>query len=146
MGWWFGGSVSIEQFWWGILDKNNIQSFHLCMISGNRDEAWPIYHVWPISERFKLGWSSGTCLAFCHWLNTGKVDGSCPIVFVLTQSYPCDTWFVCNTLRELAMSNLGQQLLFCLSITWSKCCNAYRDLWVMTIPHLNEFSADAILN
>ena len=35
--------------------KNNIHSFHLCMISGNRDEAWPMYLVWPISERFVLG-------------------------------------------------------------------------------------------
>ena len=52
MGWWFGGSVGIEPFWWIILDKNNIHSFHLCMISGNQDDAWPMYHVWPISERF----------------------------------------------------------------------------------------------
>ena len=35
-------------------------------------------------------------------------------------------------LAELAVSNLGQ-LLFCLSITWSRCRNAYRDLWIMTI-------------
>ena len=28
---------------------------HLCMISGNRDETWPMYLVWPISERFMLG-------------------------------------------------------------------------------------------
>ena len=32
---------------------------------------------------------------------------------------------------ELAVSNLGQPL-FCLSITWSRCRNAYRDLWIMT--------------
>ena len=50
MGWWFGGSVGIEPFWWIILDKNNIHSFHLCMISGNQDEAWPMYHGWPISR------------------------------------------------------------------------------------------------
>ena len=61
---------------------------------------------------------------------------------VLTQSYQCGTWFVCSILRELAVSNLGQPL-FCLSITWSRCRNAYRDLWIMTIalpcfnvPHL----------
>ena len=51
---------------------------------------------------------------------------------VLTQSYQCGTWFVCSILRELAVSNLGQPL-FCLSITWSRCRNAYRDLWIMTI-------------
>ena len=51
---------------------------------------------------------------------------------VLTQSYQCGTWFVCSILRELAVSNLGQPL-FCLSITWSRSRNAYRDLWIMTI-------------
>ena len=54
---------------------------------------------------------------------------------VLTQSYQCGTWFVCSILRELAVSNLGQPL-FCLSITWSRCRNAYRDLWIMTITML----------
>ena len=132
MGWWYGSSVGKEQFWWRIWDKNNIHSFHLCMISENQDEAWPMYHVWPISERFMLGWFGGTWPACCHWLNTGTVDGCCPIMFVLTQSYPCDTWYVCSTLRELAVSNLGQ-LLFCRSITWSRCRKAYQDLWIMTI-------------
>ena len=33
---------------------------------------------------------------------------------------------------DVAVSNLGQPL-FCLSITWSRCRNAYRDLWIMTI-------------
>ena len=132
MGWWFYGSVGIEQFWWGISDKNNIHSFHLCMISGNRNEAWPMYHVWPMSKRFMLEWSGGTWPVCCHWPNTGRVDGRCPIMFVLTQSYPCDAWFVCSTLRELAVNNLGQ-LQFCLSITWSRCPNAYQDLWIMTI-------------
>ena len=51
---------------------------------------------------------------------------------VLTQSYQCGTWFVCSILRELAVSNLGQPL-FCLSITWSRYRNAYRDLWIVTI-------------
>ena len=138
MGWWFDGSVSIEQFWWGILIKSNIKSFHLCMILGNRDEVRPMYHVWPISECFMLGWSGGTWPACCHWLNTGKVNRRCPIMFVLTQSYPCDMWFVCSTLQKLAVSNLGQPL-FCLSITWSRCRNAYayRDLWIMTIAGTN---------
>ena len=140
MGWCFGGFVDIEQFWWSILDKNNIHSFHLCMISGNQDEAWPTYHVWPISERFMLGWFGGTWPACCHWLNTGTVGGRCPIMFVLTQSYHSDTWFFCSTLRELAVSNLGQ-LLFCRSITWSRCHNAYRDLWIMTVlPEYSGFS------
>ena len=58
-GWWFCGSVCIEQCWWRILDKNNIHSFHLCMISESRDEAWPMYHMWPISERFMLQCLSG---------------------------------------------------------------------------------------
>ena len=35
-------------------------------------------------------------------------------------------------LQHLAVSNLGQPL-FCLSFTWSRCRNAYRDLWIMTI-------------
>ena len=132
MGWRFDGSVGIEQFWWGILDKNNIHSFHLCMISGNHDEAWPMYLAWPISERFMLGRYGGTWHACCHWPNTGRVDGRCPIMSVLTQSYQCGTWFVWSTLPELAVCNLGQ-LLFCLTITWSRCRNAYRDLWIMTI-------------
>ena len=117
MGWWFGGSVRTEQFWWRISDKNDIYSYHQCTISGDHDEAWPMYHVWPISERFMLEWSGGTWLTCCHWLNTGKVDGRCPIMFVLTQSYPCDTWLFCSTLLVRAVSNLGQPL-FCLSITW----------------------------
>ena len=118
--------------------KNNIHSFHLSMISGNCDEAWPMYLVWPISERFMLGQSGGTWPACCHWPNTGRVDARCPIMSVLTQSYQCGTWFVCSILRELAVSNLGQPL-FCLSITWSRCRNAYRDLWIMTIgPFLAE--------
>ena len=62
----------------------------------------------------------------------GRVDARRPIMSVLTQSYQCCMWFVCSILRELAVSNLGQ-LLFCLSITWSRCRNAYRDLWIMTI-------------
>ena len=132
MGWWFDGSVGIEQFWQGILHKKHIHSFHLCMISWNRDEAWPMYLVWPISERFVLGQSGGTWPACCHWPNTGRVDARCPIMSVLTQSYQCGTWFVCSILRELAVSNLGQPL-FCLSITWSRCHNAYRDLWIKTI-------------
>ena len=108
------------------------------MISGNRDEAWPMYLVWPISERFVLGLSGGTWPACCHWPNTGRVDARCPIMSVLTQSYQCGTWFVCSILRELAVSNLGQPL-FCLSITWSRCRNAYRDLWIMTIgSHLTR--------
>ena len=79
-----------------------------------------------------FGWSGGTWQACCHWLNAGKVDGSCPIMFVLIQSYPCDTWFFYSILRQLAVSSVGQ-LLFCLSSTWSRCRNAYRDLWIMTI-------------
>ena len=102
------------------------------MISGNQDEAWPMYHVWRISARFMHGWFGGTWLACCHWLNTGPVSGRCPIMFVLTQPYQCDTCFFCSTLRKLAVSNLGQ-LLFCRPITWSRCRNAYRDLWIMTI-------------
>ena len=135
IGWCFGGFVGIEQFWWRILDKNSIHSFHLCMISGNQDEAWPMYHVWPISERFMHGWFGGTWLACCHWLNTGPVSGRCPIMFVLTRPYQCDTCFFCSTLRKPAVSNLGQ-LLFCRSITRSRCRNAYRDLWIMTIVQL----------
>ena len=130
VGWCFGGSVCTEQFLWRILDKKN-HGFYICKLLGKRDEAWPMYHVWPISKRFMHGWSGGKLRACFHWLNTGMVDGRCPIMFVLTQSYPCATWFVCSTLRELAVGNLGQ-LLFCLSITWSRYRNAYRDLWIIT--------------
>ena len=56
---------------------------------------------------------------------------------VLTQSDQCGTWFVCSILRELAVSNLGQPL-FCLSITWSRYRNAYRDLWIMTIDQIHK--------
>ena len=69
----------------------------------------------------------------------GRVDARRPIMSVLTQSYQCCMWFVCSILRELAVSNLGQ-LLFCLSITWSRCRNAYRDLWIMTIT--SSFSTE----
>ena len=69
---------------------------------------WGMYHVWPISKCFMLGWSGGIWLACCHWLNTGMVDRRCPIMVVLTQPYPCDRWFVCSTLWELAVSNVGQ--------------------------------------
>ena len=79
--------------------------------------AWVVR--WQVTGMFSLA---------IHWL----VGGRCPIMYVLTQSYPRDTWFVCNTLRELAVSNLGQ-ILVCLSITWSRYRNAYRDLWIMTI-------------
>ena len=81
-----------------------------------------------------LGQSGGTWPACCHWPNTGRVHARCPIMSVLTQSYQCGTWFVCSIVRELAVSNLGQPL-FCLSITWSRCRNAYRDLWIMTIKY-----------
>ena len=37
MGWCFGGSVGIEPFWWIILDKNNIHSFHLCTCAWFRE-------------------------------------------------------------------------------------------------------------
>ena len=41
---------------------------------------------------------------------TGTVDGHCPIMFVLTHSYPCDRGFVYSTLRDPAVNNLGQLL------------------------------------
>ena len=119
MGWWFVCSAGKVQFWWRIFWDKNIHSFHLCMISGNRDEAWPIYRVWPISERSILGWSGGMPPAFCHWLNTGMADGRSPIMFVLTQAYPCDT---STSVLPINM--------------WSRCCNAYRDLWIMPIVSL----------
>ena len=41
------------------------------MISGNRDEAWPMYLAWPIPERFMLGviWWHVTCMLSLagHW-------------------------------------------------------------------------------
>ena len=65
-----------------------------------------------------------------HWHSRRALSNH---VFAHSQS--CDTWFFCSTLRELAVSNLGQ-LLFCRSITWPRCRNAYRDLWIMTIGGL----------
>ena len=84
-----------------------------------------------------LGWSGAMWPTCCHWLNTDMVNGRCPIVFVLTQSYPCDTWIICSTLRQLAVSNLGQ-LLFCLSVTWSRCRNACRNVWIKIIVKLSK--------
>ena len=128
MGWWFGGSVGIEQFWWRILDKNNIHSFHLCMISGNQVEAWPMYPVWPISARFMLGWFGGTWPACCplaeHWHGQRALSNHVCAHSVIAM------WHV--IFLQHLVSNLGQ-LLFCRSITWPRCSNAYRDLWIMTI-------------
>ena len=41
------------------------------------------------------GWPGDMWPACCHWLNTGMVDGRCPIMFVLTQSLSRlrDFWF-----------------------------------------------------
>ena len=38
----FGGFIGIKQFWWRILDKNNIHSFHLCPISKS---WWDVVYV-----------------------------------------------------------------------------------------------------
>ena len=101
--------------WWGV-------AYVPCMTNLWALCAWVIrWHV--------------TCMLSLA-ANTGRVDARCPIMSVLTQSYQCGTWFVCSILRELAVSNLGQPL-FCLSITWSRCRNAYRDLWIMTITWTN---------
>ena len=62
-----------------------------------------MYHVWPISKRFMFGWFGGMWPACCHWLNTGTLGGRCPIMFVFTQSYQCDTWFLCSTLRGYSL-------------------------------------------
>ena len=96
--------------WWGV-------AYVPCMTNLPALYAWVIRcHV--------------TCMLSLP--NTGRVDVHCPIMSVLTQSYQCGTWFVCSILREFAVSNLCQPL-FCLSITWSRCRNAYQDLWIMTI-------------
>ena len=77
-----------------------------CVINLQVLYAWVIrWHLWPIC---------------CHWLNIGMNS------FI----YPYDTWFICSTLQELAVTNLGGnlgQLRFCLSIIWSRCCNTYRE-------------------
>ena len=94
MGWWFDGSVRTQQFWWGIINKNNISTcFGKPWWGGAYVPCMP--HVWPISECFMLGWSDGTWPACCHWPNTGKVDGRCPIMSVLVQSLSRvrDFWF-----------------------------------------------------
>ena len=92
---------------------------------GDLDEEWPMYCVWPIAERlwiWVIGWH-----VFIGWTLTWAID-DIQSYSVLILSYPCDRWYVCSTLRELAVSNQS-----CLSIMWSKCCNTCQDLWIMTI-------------
>ena len=99
--------------WWGV-------AYVPCVTNLPALYAWVIR--WHVTGMLSLAE---------HWHGRRAL----PIMFVLTQSYPCDTSFVCSTLRELAMSNLGQ-LLFCVSVTWSRCCNACRDLGIMTIMNV----------
>ena len=47
---------------------------------------------------FLRGSSSCMRSACVHWLNIDRDDKHCPIMSMLTQSYPCDTWLVCSTL------------------------------------------------
>ena len=82
-----------EQFWWRISDKNNIRSFHLCMASRNRDEVWPMCML----DRSPTALWLGDPVAWCHWMNTGMVDGRCPIMFVLTQSWRKIRFYVAPT-------------------------------------------------
>ena len=64
------------QVWWlcwhrTILMKNIRQKqysqFPSMQVFGKCDEAWPMYHVWPISQRFMLGRSGGMWPTCCHW-------------------------------------------------------------------------------
>ena len=64
------------------------------------------------------------------WTLTG-VTGAVETCSVHTLPYPCDTWYVCSTLQELAVSKL-----FCLSITRSRWLNACRGFWIMTINNI----------
>ena len=121
-------------FWWlcwhrKLLMKNIRQKQYsqFPYVQDFGKQWWGVAYVPCMSDLRALGWSGGKLPACCHCLNTGTGDGRCPIIFVLTQSYACDTWFVCSNLRELAVSNVGQ-LLFCLWITWPRCRNIYRDL------------------
>ena len=128
MGWWFVGSVGIEQFWWRILDKNNIHCFHLCMISRNQDEAWPQYVPCVTNLQAIYAWVirwhvTGMSSLAEHWHGWRALSNHVCAHSVIAM------WHVifCSTLRELAVSNLGQ-VLFCWSITWPRCRNVYRDL------------------
>ena len=95
-----------------------------CAIS-NRDEAWPMCYVWSTAELLRI------------WVIRWHVGGMCSLTEqgqewqALSNHVRCsfsDRWYVCSTLQELAVSNP-----LCLSITWSRCHNARRDLWIMTI-------------
>ena len=99
--------------WWGV-------AYVPCMTNLRARYAWAIrWHV--------------TCMLSLaeHWQGR-RVLSNHVCAHSVIHVYQCGAWFVCSTLREVAVSNLGQ-LLFCLSITWSRCRNAYRDLWIMTV-------------
>ena len=96
--------------WWGV-------AYVSCMTNLSALYAWEIR--WHVTGMLSLAQ---------HWHGRRALSNH----VCAPHSYPCDLWFVCSTLRELAVSNLGQ-LLFCLSITWSRYRNAYRDLWIMSI-------------
>ena len=105
------------------------------MISGNRDEAWPMYLAWPIPERFMLGviWWHVTCMLSLagHWQDRRALSNHVCAHSVIPM------WHVV-CLQHLARASSEQSRsttppLFCLSITWSRYRNAYRDLWIMTI-------------
>ena len=106
------------------------------MISGNRDEAWPPGYV-PCMTNLRalyawvIRWHVTCMLSLAqHWQGRRALSNH-----VCAHSGISMWHVVCLQHLARACSNLGQPL-FCLSITWCKCRNAYRDLWIMTIDAL----------
>ena len=100
IGWCFGGSVGTNQFLWRIFDKNNIHSFHMCMIWGNRDEAWPTQYVSCVTNLRAIyarviRWHVTGMLSLAdHWHCQRALSNH-------VCAHSIISWFVCSTLRNL---------------------------------------------
>ena len=123
MGWRFGGSVGIKQFIWQIVRQKQYSQFPLVY---DFEKPWRGVAFVPCETNpgalyaWVILWHATGMLSLAeHWYGRRALSNHAKR-------------FVCSTLRELEVSNLGQRL-FCLSITWSRCRNAYWDLWIMTI-------------
>ena len=118
----------------GVLSTN----VNEILIGWLRHCTYAYMDIWVQTYLYKIDW-------ICWWITVKWCDRLLNINEIHPRDFTCmvqitahfharGTWFVCSILRELAVSNLGQPL-FCLSITWSRCRNAYRDLWIMTITN-----------
>ena len=96
--------------WWGV-------AYVPCMTNLRALYAWVIR--WHVTRMLALAG---------HWQGRRALSNHVSAHSVISMWH-----MVClQHLARLAVSNLSQPL-FCLSITWSRCRNAYRDLWIMTI-------------